>query len=839
MTPVTKTTPRPRRRALAARLLCLACIACLAAGAARAAPREAALLDPLTPLRPSERVLGLYDSTDPGRRGERLLRERVQPALRRLGLTLLLHDVSAGLPREAQGADLRGVVTAFSDGKLRGALAYCRWLAAQAQRGRRLLLLEDFGAYQDAQTGRFTEPEELNRVFSALGLLYDAQWTDDPARLRLAAEDPALLRPGRHIDPQRARHYYRFRPLTPESVRAHVVIERADLADGRSVVVGSSAGGAMALSRYYADEAGEEYLDLGRLLELALFAAPAAPQRLLVIYGPRAEPLLKNLRWALRYGRLQGDALSLADLPRLRAADLQRYGAVALAAAGELPEGEAPALAALDRFVRDGGGLVALGPARHGALDPIFGVRGQGGPPVRVRALRFLRDLYPGTAGLEIREEGFFTDLAPLRLAEDAELVAAADPGGAPPLLFRRRHGAGRALYYNDEALSDKAWRGALLQLLLSSLPVAAAPVLGSLVYFVDDCPMPMWGARRDPVQRELGLSDTAFYRDVFFPYILGLARDFSLKLTFAAIFSYDDKTRGGFSAAPFYQGSGEGAPLQLARQAQQLGHEIALHGYNHQSLVDRPAYTSKGWPGARAMTEALLVARAEWQRVFGPGRVPFTYVAPNNHVGPLGKQALRAAFPEIRVLSALYLEDGPSKGQEYGDDPEVPELLALPRTTSELFLTSQGRAAALDSLMLVGAFSHFVHPDDIYDPERNGGLPWAELARRGREMLGWVRGTYPWLRPMTAREAHGALLRFRGGSFGYEVAGREVRVHLDAGDPTTFLLRTDPGLRPEPRQGATLLHSYPQLGYHYLSGTGPLAIIALSAAAPERAPRR
>ena len=122
------------------------------------------------------------------------------------------------------------------------------------------------------------------------------------------------------------------------------------------------------------------------------------------------------------------------------------------------------------------------------------------------------------------------------------------------------------------------------------------------------------------------GLTDTDFYRDVFWPDLMDMARDFALKFTFVLIFSYDDENRSGFSAEPFYMDAGKGVPLWMAREAVRLGHEVGLHGYNHQSLVTDSGPTSVGWPSRSAMTEGLLecggcsVERPEQRAVRGLG---------------------------------------------------------------------------------------------------------------------------------------------------------------------------------------------------------------------------
>ena len=95
------------------------------------------------------------------------------------------------------------------------------------------------------------------------------------------------------------------------------------------------------------------------------------------------------------------------------------------------------------------------------------------------------------------------------------------------------------------------------------------------MVYFVDDSPQPMWGADIKPYKgasdekkrsAEYRMTDTKFYRDVWWKDLMRQAREFNIKMTFGMIFSYDDNVSKGFSPAPFYAAQTEGAPLKMAR---------------------------------------------------------------------------------------------------------------------------------------------------------------------------------------------------------------------------------------------------------------------------------
>ena len=807
---------------------------------------------------PTNRVLGLYDSSDAGKaHGKRVvLSQRVKAALSRLGLKLTLHDIEKGLPSSEEMKQYRAVVTAFDDPMMVRPVAYLRWLADQITEGREVVILNNLGAYQDKELAQ-TNPDkswvgwpDINRPLKQLGVTYDAQWTDKPDVLKVVNGNVDMFVKGALPDPAQSAHYYRFKPVALDLV-AHVLADRTDIEDGQSAVVFTSSTGGMALTRWFEGPTGSPLVDVNKFVESALFPPRQQSSRVLMVVDPESSSghqLEQNLHWIQKYARLQADYMRFHDFKELRRRDLREYGSLVLASYGGPHLAESgQALTEIERWVReDGGGFVALFPVRRPAWDKMLGIKKWNGEAVKTEAMVWGDKFFPGLKGLHVRGDSYEADVHPVTLASDVEVLAwATDKDNkakiGPPVMWKRTHGKGRVLFRNDAALTQKPWRGAILQTILQSMPVSAAPIINSLVYYVDDCPQPMWDVAKDPIKTEYGLTDTDFYKRVWWPDMMAMVRDFHLKLTFVLIFSYDDavgkpdEANGAdkeYTAEPFYMENGKGVPVWMAREAVRLGHEVGLHGYNHQSLVKRAGYTSKGWKSKEAMVDALLLARKEWQRVFGSGTAPFTYIAPNNHIHRAGKEAVAQVFPEIRVMSAQYLDEGDLEGQEFDVDPDVSQFMDLPRTSSEFYVGPHNNVPMMDGVMLVGAWTHFVHPDDVYDPERRGGLKgWKDLNVASRKMIGHMRKSFPWLKSLTARDAYHELVRFNTASFRYEVSENWVNVYLgDASRTATpFVLRLDPGTRITGVKNGRILHGYTELGYYYLEGNGPRTQVAIA----------
>ena len=52
-------------------------------------------------------------------------------------------------------------------------------------------------------------------------------------------------------------------------------------------------------------------------------------------------------------------------------------------------------------------------------------------------------------------------------------------------------------------------------------------------------------------------------------------------------------------------------------------------------------------------------------------------------------------------------------------------------------------RFSIMNGLGLYGVFSHFIHPDDIFDEDRGAGLTWQELYKSYSDTLNMVHEQY------------------------------------------------------------------------------------------------
>ena len=151
-------------------------------------------------------------------------------------------------------------------------------------------------------------------------------------------------------------------------------------------------------------------------------------------------------------------------------------------------------------------------------------------------------------------------------------------------------------------------------------------------------------------------------------------------------------------------------------------------------------------------------------------------------------------ALPDLEVISGIYTDEE-EEGEVCVQDFTVAEdgIAEFPRVTAGMAPDDYEQLSALSALGLYGVFSHFIHPDDVFDPDRSGGKSWEELYRSYCTWMDDIHKTYPWLRSLSATEAGDALRICEGADphlvFGQEEVRGSVENFLG---PVSFYLKTD-----------------------------------------------
>lgn len=472
------------------------------------------------------------------------------------------------------------------------------------------------------------------------------------------------------------------------------------------------------------------------------------PVRYLFITSGSSEldqTLSAQLSWVVHYAKLDADFLDIASVGSLPAVTLWRYAVVGLAVSS-FPRAHVARFARFAReYVERGGRLAALGGVPDTEFLDLLGIK-EVGAEEPLSSYTCDDGFVPGSNGL-VFGAGEADKLQSLTLKEGVQVLCSSS--ASLPMVFSFNVGAGRTLTLNGIPV-DKSGRGILLASLLEVGQPAAAATMGALLFFIDDCPLPVRGEMVSPVDSLYGMTDADFYLKLWLPSMSDIFTKYKIRPTFAFMTTYSDQVKEPFDDSGF--GEGDDPSFRLARVVASIPQsEVGLHGYNHQSLAVGASERTVGWPGREAMEAALRKARSEFMRVLGG--LPKVYIAPNNYIEKLGKLALLNVFPEIGAISTQYLDEDSILGQEFGPDPDMPDIQAIPRISSEYFLEPDNVLEILSALILPGVLSHFIHPDDIFDPERSKGKRFEELVHSLDQLLSRVDSAYPFLRRLNASD--------------------------------------------------------------------------------------
>lgn len=519
--------------------------------------------------------------------------------------------------------------------------------------------------------------------------------------------------------------------------------------------------------------------------------------RALVLYSPQRQDSAgyeKNVRIALEHLRIEGESLPLANA---RDVSYDDYDLVILASAyweEELPE----SAARLMDYVEAGGKLLlatvpeSIGPQfdasyrRMGIVD--FG------DYLNYDTITFAEELLPGMAGRTFSGETFADVALSVTLENSARVYAWAEDaqGRRTPLIWSYDCGQGRVAVFNATSGRGDFWRGIVAGCINTLSDTVLYPVINALCLFIDDFPSPQYESESDVVRDEYNRSAKEFYRDIWWPDMLQIAKAYGDRYTGLFVATYNDETdpaRQSYTASTTEQYFGN----SLLKN----GYEMGAHGYNHQPLTaagGTPAEMHyQPWASRQDMTASLQTLADITAQLF-PAVTLRSYVPPSNYLSAEGRRAVVQALPDLEVISGIYTNEE-EEGEVYVQDFTVAEdgIAEFPRVTSGMAPDDYEQMSALSALGLYGAFSHFIHPDDIFDAERGGGKTWEELYRSYCSWMGDIHATYPWLRGLSATEA-GDALRICDAAVPHLVfAPEEIRGSVENFlGPVSFYLKTD-----------------------------------------------
>jgi hypothetical protein len=754
------------------------------------------------------KVLALYKSTDKQTEQENEVRYHLQDILVNMGLSLEYWDIDAGIPGTDKLQNVRAIISWFRGASMADPEAYLDFVDRAVSSGVKFVVVGNFGAFQyRLEQDKFVEPARLNLTLSRLGLWYNGNWTDDASLLEIVTKDPAVVEANGRQDVNVSAFYYFFQVIDRD-LDVYLSVRRTDKDLPPSPFVVTNRNGGFVLSNYiYHLVNGQPVMliDFSLFLRNALF--PRAKQERIGILAdlthPQTKDICLNIAEQLKRTQSTFEVIEKKDFAKLVPGDLARYTAVALI----LPNTQDLNPEVIADYYKNGGSLVSLYGGYFVNIAPYLASVPSEEQEAGEGIGYHLRPDLLLSRGFVMQNENLGWGRGNLLPAADAVVLGTANDT-SQPIVWASADG--RVLTWNWHAFANPELVGLAFESFLRVRPVGAAATLGFAHLFIDDCPLPMYNVKKDPLP---DVTDTDFYLKTWWPDIKQILDEYGIPVSSYIIFNYNARVEPPFTGAEFFAAENL-ASLELAKIMFAQNVDMGLHGYNHMSLTREPTEVNKfKWASIQYMEDALKEGKRYWTFMLPRASLPFSYVAPNNIISQEGVIALHSVFPTIKVISCMYWSQNPETTTEMAPNPQFPDLYYLPRISSGYLDTYDQQNLIAAGAGALGVISHFIHPDDVYDEDRSAGRSWQELKKAFRGLLDFISYHYPWIQWVDIRQAYYRLeaqdeaqFSFRwlpgaGGANLAELVVRTVPGQLFRIRPNTYTLTG--------AEGAEIIYSY------------------------------
>lgn len=415
------------------------------------------------------------------------------------------------------------------------------------------------------------------------------------------------------------------------------------------------------------------------------------------------------------------------------------------------------------RFIEQGGNVVFANRFKDPAWNELSGIEEIGEFVPDVYGLNFEETIFPGYVDLNPPEDLFVHSVVDFAIADEANVLLSAE---GFPVLWEHEVGEGNVLYWNTTITDQKMIRGLFVQTLGTLPPVFVGAQAAIKLMYIDDFPAPvMDGKMKDVSATPLDKSVKDFFAEDWWEDMIDMAAEDDLIYTGAMIGTYEEEME---LVDEQLIKRGEFPMLYFGRKLVAQGGEIGLHGYNHQSLVTAeepidPTYGYIPWKDKDEMKRSLLQAKSVFANYF-PAEKLKSYVPPSNALNRTGVDAIAEALPELRTIASLYTGESENGDfvQEFEFDTTHPGIYHFPRITSDYGEERGSIFQMVDAIANFGVFSHFIHPDDVIDPDRAFGRDWDTMFASLKKIVDDVNVNYPYLEAYTQHYATEKLITYQ-----------------------------------------------------------------------------
>ena len=747
-------------------------------------------------------VLALYKSSENQTKEENEIFFYMSRSLEEMGLKIVYWDIDRGIPGESVTRFHRAVISWFRGPSMRNPEAYLEFLEKMIAQGKKVLVIDNLGAYQDRQTEEYVRPLRLNTTLSKLGIMYQGDWTQDGSLIESAYVDSNMVEDQGKQDPEQSAFFYHFLP-SDRNLQTYLSIRRTDRDYNPSPIIVSNNNGGFALSRYlYRVENGAVKLliNIPEYLKAVLFPETSS-QKVAILVNPSIDSSAKILEYtesAFNRSKIKYQIIQPNSFRGMVPMDFSPFSSVALIL--DADSGLDPLV--FEQYLKDGGSIVSLKTGRFNKLAPYLGIKETRDRVRENTGYRISKGFLTGE-NVEINDREYLWEPGPAVPVDNAEILGTSY-NQREPLLWKTKIHNGQVLTWNWNLFTIGSLMGYIVDSVLytQSVGVAATPALS--IMYLDDWPLPMYNIKRPPVMT----TDTEFYTEIWWPEIQELLEKWDQPFSSYIMFNYNTITEPPFQTGEFFVAKNN-ASYEIAMDHFNNGIEIGFHGYNHMSLTSKSSELNAFvWPSIENMELSIQMAREEWIRLFGEQNLPRSYVAPHNVISSDGIAALNEIFPTIEAICTLHTStDIEEEAYEFGPNEEFPQVYMLPRLSSGYNFTEVNKMSIVSSINGPGVFSHFIHADDIYDPYRSQNKSWEGLKSDLNDMMSFVRTNYPWLRPMNVYNGFRAMEHYDTQAADFQINGNTVRVNTNS-PGLIFKVRFE-GKRIKRVTGGTILYSY------------------------------
>jgi hypothetical protein len=576
----------------------------------------------------------------------------------------------------------------------------------------------------------------------------------------------------------------------------------------------------MGVSEFKAGESQIDYIEAGAVLS----EVADSDDECLFIYNSAEDPALyANLTFTL--GEMcvdfsEFDVAGGTELP-----DLGSFESVIVA----LYEGDTftPYIDQTMDWVRIGGKLLFAGVPGFAITDIYpeeFGLQITEWSYIEQKNVTISDDFFAGVQGrvFDLDEEGYPIAGGNFLLKPDTDIyMSSTSNQGSTPMVWSNNTGEGRITVINYDAIANTSARGIFAQSYAHTVPVAVWPVINASAFFIDDFPAPVPTGTNEYIDRDYGVTVDYFYTNIWWPNIKEIGEKYNLRYTGMFIETYEDNVN-----SPFIRPTDLERQKYFGRLLLADGEEIALHGYNHQSLTytgfeykNGEAYTS--WDSPEDITAALSETQAAMSTMF-EGYIPEVYIPPSNVWVPETREVIANNFPNIKVFSGLYSDTIYGHSQEFETDDDG--LINFPRIVSNCIVNDYDMMFVLSEINFHYVNSHFMHPDDALDPDRSAEQGWEAMRDSYESLVSMVTDTG--LRQLTATESAAAVQRFDNLDVEFTYTDKAIDIAIGGFyDEAYLLVRTNDSV-PGQVSGGELTNIEGSL--YLLKATSPTVSIAL-----------